>query len=108
MYRKGTGAKADGAHRKGVAQGGAPIERAVAHQNQRERARFRPHGLNMLARRELRWDGEGRRGRCDRLVEGSNECNDPKEDEGTEALGAVHRLAMEGRSSEHTLSQLVG
>ena len=48
----------------------------------------------MPARREPRWNGEGRRGRCDRLVEGSNECNDPKEDEGTEALRAVHRLAI--------------
>ena len=36
------------------------------------------------------------------LMEGGSECNDAKEDEGTEALRAVHRLAMEGRSSEYT------
>ena len=55
----------------------------------------------------LSWDGEGRRGRHDRLVDGGNECNDPKEDEGTEARGAVHRLVRD-RSSEHTLSLLLG
>ena len=68
---------------------GLPMERAAAHQNQRKRARFE----HAVARREPRWDGEGRRGRRDRLVEGGNECNDPKEDEGAEARRAVHRLA---------------
>ena len=50
--------------------------------------------LNTLARLERRCcDGEGRRGRRDRPVEGSEECNDPEEDEGAEALRAALRLA---------------
>ena len=63
-------------------------ESGQPHQNQ-----MNGSGLNTLPRREPRWDGEGRRGRRDRLVEGGNECNDPKEDEGAEARRAVHRLA---------------
>ena len=57
-----------------------------------------------MARRVPRWDGEGRRGRRARLGEGGNESNGPKEDEGTEALRAVHRLGIEGRSSEHAVA----
>ena len=63
--------------------------------------------LNMLARLEQSCDGDGRRGRRDRLVDGSNERNDPKEDEGTEALGVAHRLWLE-IDLVGTLSQLLG
>ena len=45
-----------------------------------------------VARLEPRCDGEGRRGGRHRLVEGSDECNDPEEEEGAEALTAVHHL----------------
>ena len=56
-----------------------------------------------LSRLERRCDGEGRQGGRGRLVEDSNECNDPKEDEGTEALRAVHRLVRD-KSSEHAFA----
>ena len=44
--------------------------------------------FNMLARREPRCDGEGR-GLRGAVVEGTDECNDPNEHDGAEA---VHRL----------------
>ena len=69
--------------------GEGPPDRAAS----RIRIKGNGPGLNTLARREPRWDGEGRQGRRDRLVEGSDESNDPKEDEGAEALRAALRLA---------------
>ena len=95
MHGEGTEAKTDRAHRKGVARRrGLPKEQAAASETKGTGPWLNMlWRLNMLARLERRCDGEGRRGGRHRLVEGSDECNDPEEDEGAEALRAALCLA---------------
>ena len=70
-------------------RGGRPKEEMKRPASSRSKETFKGASqFNMLARREPRCDGEGR-GLRGAVVEGTDECNDPNEHDGAEA---VHRL----------------